>query len=70
MTQAAEMGHPSAMFGLGICYQDGTGVEKDIEKAAEWYEIALESGYEPDEEDETRLEEVLGEGYEEPSLMD
>lgn len=43
-----------------MCYQEGTGVEKDMEEAAEWYEMALDAGCEPDKEDEARLEEVLG----------
>ena len=49
------------MFALGMCYQDGTGVEQDLEKASEWYEKALDAGYVPDEEDVARLTEVLGE---------
>ena len=45
-----------------ICYpqKEGNGVEKDIEKAAELYQHALDAGYEPDDEDKARLEEVLG----------
>lgn len=43
-----------------MCYQDGTGVEKDIEKAAELYQRALDYGYEPTEEEKPRVEEVLG----------
>ena len=35
--------------------------QKDLEKAAELYQQALDAGYEPDEEDQVRLEEVLGE---------
>ena len=44
-------------------YYLGNGVEKDLEKAAEIYRQALEAGYEPDEGDQIRLEEVLGEEY-------
>ena len=40
-----------ALFNLGMCYQDGTGVEKDPEKAAELYQKALDAGYEPTEEE-------------------
>ncbi len=43
-----------------MCYQDGTGVEKDIEEAAELYQRALDYGYEPTEEEKPRVEEVLG----------
>ena len=60
-TLSAEQDYPGALFVLGVCYQDGTGVEKDLEKAAELYQQALDAGYEPDEEDQVRLEEVLGE---------
>ena len=43
-----------------MCYQDGTGVEKDIKKAAELYQRALDDGYEPTEEEKPRVKEVLG----------
>ena len=59
----AELGHTTAIFLRGINYQDGTGVEQDMEKAVDYYRQAIDAGYEPDEEDQVRLEEVLGEGY-------
>ena len=58
--EAAERGNIYVLFNLGICCQDGTGVEKDIEKAAELYQRALDYGYEPTEEEKPRVEEVLG----------
>ena len=54
---------PNAMFGLGDCCYLGHGVEKDLDKAAEWYRKALEAGYTPTEEDQTHLKEVLGTGF-------
>ena len=51
------------MFGLGECCYEGKGLEKDLDKAAEWYRKALEAGFEPDEEDQARLKEVLGDEY-------
>ena len=30
---------------LAICYYNGTGVEKDEQKAVEWYKKAAEQGY-------------------------
>ena len=57
------MDQPNAIFMIGECYYLGNGVEKDLEKAAEWYEKALDAGYKPDEEDKARLKEVLGEEY-------
>ena len=57
---SADGGDEYALFNLGMCYQDGTGVEKDLEKAAELYQKALDAGYKPTEEEEPRVEEVLG----------
>lgn len=36
-SMATDQGDRSAMYNLGRCYQNGTGVPKDIEKAFEWY---------------------------------
>ena len=58
--EAAEQENMYALFNLGMCYQDGTGVEKDLEEAAELYQKALDAGYEPTEEEEPRVEELLG----------
>ncbi len=38
-------------------------MEKDLDKAAEWYRKALEAGYEPSEEDQEHLKDVLGDEY-------
>jgi hypothetical protein len=59
-TLAAEQGVPVAMFNLGECCYLGQGVEKDLDKAAEWYRKALEAGYEPGEEEQAHLKAVLG----------
>lgn len=34
---SAEFGYPPAMLGLGICYLNGTGVEKNQQKAIEYF---------------------------------
>ena len=34
--KAAELDNGSAMFNVGLCYEVGTGVEKDLDEAAEW----------------------------------
>ena len=60
---AAEQGEPGAMFAIGECYHLGQGVKKDLDKAAKWYRRALDAGYEPDEEDQAHLKEVLGNAY-------
>ena len=62
-SMAAEQGEPNAIFFVGDCYYLGQGVEKDLDKAAEWYRKALNAGFEPEEEDQARLKEVLGDEY-------
>ena len=42
--QAAELGYAPAQNLLGKCYQDGRGVEKNIEKAFDWYKRAADQG--------------------------
>ena len=49
------------MFAVGDCYYLGNGVEKDLGAAAEWYQKSPDAGYEPDEEDQKHLEDVMGE---------
>ena len=61
---AADQGFPVALFAVGDCYYLGTGVEKDLEAAAEWYRKSLDMGYEPDAEDQKHLDDVLGKGQE------
>lgn len=43
--QAARQGDTLAEKSLGNCYLDGTGVEKDYQKAVEWYGRAARRGY-------------------------
>lgn len=43
--ESAEAGHPFACFSVGLCYERGEGgVEKDYEKAYDWYRKAATSG--------------------------
>ena len=42
--QASERGHPLAQFNLGLCYENGKGVEKDLTKAVECYKNATAQG--------------------------
>ena len=45
---------------IGDCCFEGKGTEKDLKKAAEWYQKALDAGYEPDETDMMHIKEALG----------
>ena len=56
---AADQGFPVALFAVGDCYYLGTGVEKDPEAAREWYQKSLDAGYEPDEEDQKHMADVM-----------
>ncbi|XP_059607761.1 uncharacterized protein LOC132255666 [Phlebotomus argentipes] len=37
--------HPSATFNLGLCYERGLGVKKDLRQAMECYQMATELGH-------------------------
>ena len=37
----SSFGHPRATYWVGVHYNDGLGVEKDKEKAVEWFELAV-----------------------------
>ena len=54
---------PAGLFGQEDCGYEGNGTEKDLDKAAEWYQKALEAGYEPSGEDLTCLKAVPGDEY-------
>jgi TPR repeat protein len=41
----AELGDVEAQYNLGVMYDEGTGVEQDFSKAAEWYRKAAERGF-------------------------
>jgi TPR repeat protein len=38
--KAAEYGLQGAMYALGMLYEDGKEVEKDLEKTQYWYDLA------------------------------
>ena len=42
--QAAEQGHADAQYFLALCYQDGTGVEKNKKMMWKWYYAASDNG--------------------------
>ena len=43
--QAAEQGHASAQFNLGLMYATGEGVPEDDAEAVRWYRMAAEQGH-------------------------
>ena len=44
--KAAEQGHAEAQYNLGICYEDGDGVEWSYDEAMKWYSKAASQGHE------------------------
>ena len=44
--EAADLGNSSGMYGVGLCYKDGHGVEKNDSKAFEWLLKAAKAGSE------------------------
>lgn len=51
----AEKGSAQAQYNLGVCYENGEGVEKDTSEAMKWYRIASEQGH---KDAETALQEL------------
>lgn len=43
--RATEQNDPEAQNYLGLCYEEGRGVEPDIEEAIEWYNRAADRGH-------------------------
>lgn len=61
---AAEMGHAESMSSLSYCYENGTGVEADLDKAIEWAREASahKTGYSSFED--SRVRELNKKKYE------
>jgi TPR repeat protein len=45
MRKAAEQGHPRAQTQLGMAYQKGRGVRRDIDESIKWMRMAAEQGH-------------------------
>jgi hypothetical protein len=41
---AAEQGLAKAQYNLGVCYEQGLGVEQSYNKAVKWYKLSAEQG--------------------------
>ena len=60
LRKAADQGNAKAMYGLGLLYDLGIGVDKDLEAAAQWYQKALDAGFVPRDAEETaHINELL-----------
>ena len=44
LTRAAHLGHAAAMYSVGVCFENGDLVEKDVKRAAHLYSAAAEAG--------------------------
>jgi TPR repeat protein len=44
-SQGAADGHVPSMHGLGACYRNGYGIERDSEKALHWFREAANRDY-------------------------
>ena len=44
LREAAEKGNAEAQFNLGLCYENGEGIQKDLQAAVNWYRQAAEKG--------------------------
>lgn len=53
----AEKGSAQAQYNLGVCYENGDGVEKDASEAMKWYRIASEQGHKDAETALQKLQE-------------
>jgi TPR repeat protein len=56
---AAENGHPTAQYNLGLMFAQGRGVERDLDEAARWIRLAADQGVEAAEQ---RLGMLAGAG--------
>lgn len=44
--KAAAQNSPAAFYELGVCYENGEGVEKNLDEAETWYRKAVDAGFE------------------------
>ena len=46
--KASDLGHSPSMFSLGVLYQDGRGVQKDLVEAYKWLDLSSKHGFKDD----------------------
>ena len=44
--KAAEQNQDYAQYNLGVCYEEGLGVQESIDEAVKWYRKAAQQGHE------------------------
>ena len=57
--KAAELKNKDAQYWLGVCCENGQGVEIDLDQAQEWYQKAADQGHEKAKENLRKLEEKI-----------
>ncbi len=57
--QAAEKGHAEAQYYLGLLYENGKGVTKNLVEAHKWYNLAVSYGYENAIGSKNRVEKLM-----------
>ncbi|MBQ4314147.1 MAG: sel1 repeat family protein, partial [Lentisphaeria bacterium] len=57
--KAAEQGHATAQYNLGLCYYLGQGVTKDLAEAVKWLRKSAEQGYKDAQKALVRMGETL-----------
>ena len=65
--KSAAQGHGRALFLLGECFEEGNGVQADLEKAKQYYQKAADKGYKSAKEALQRLEGSVQEAEEKPA---
>ena len=63
----AQYKHPLALYMLGVCYDTGNGVERDIHKAYSSYKQAANYGYIPAQQACVMREQLIKENAQEPT---
>ena len=56
--KAVQASNALAMYNLGSLFEEGQGVTKDLAKAREWYQKAVDSGYDGAKQALARLDSV------------